>query len=133
MPFPVDERYIHDAEVKLGARFPQSYRDQMSRENGGSIQAVDDDWDLYPVLDTSDRKRLGRTANDVVRETASARERRRFPQYAVAFAGNGTGDQLVFLPSQADRTVLEPQVYMWSHETGELMLVADDVSQLERS
>jgi len=101
--------------------------------SGDSIEAMDDDWSLYPVLDASDRKRLARTANDVVRETVSAREWRRFPQYAVAFAGNGTGDQLVFVPSQADRSFLEPKVYLWSHETGELSLVADDVSQLECS
>lgn len=89
MPFPVEEQYIIQTERKLSVTFPDSFRKKMMRENGGEILTEVDDWQLYPFLDASDRKRLTRTANDIVRETEQAREWRDFPEAAVAIGENG--------------------------------------------
>ncbi|HEX8312549.1 MAG TPA: SMI1/KNR4 family protein [Chthoniobacteraceae bacterium] len=119
MPFPVAEEFIAETERKLGVSFPEPFRARMSRKNGGELSTDDDDWELYPFFDTSDRKRLARTSNHIVRETAAAREWRGFPPHAIAIATNGSGDQLVFLPIPGT-TTLQPQPLIWLHETGEL-------------
>jgi hypothetical protein len=119
MPFPVAEQFIAETERKLGASFPQAFRERMSRSNGGELSTADEVWQLYPFFDTSDRKRLSRTSNDIVRETASARQSFGFPAEAIAIGANGCGDHLVFLPTPGS-TVLQPQPFIWLHETGEL-------------
>jgi hypothetical protein len=119
MPFPVAEEFIVETERKLGVTFPEAFRSRMSRNNGGEFSTADDDWELYPFFDTSDRKRLSRTSNHIVRETTAAREWRGFPPEAVAIGANGFGDQLVFLPGLGT-TTLQPQPFIWLHETGEL-------------
>ena len=130
MPFPVDIQYVTATEQKLGVKFPASYVVRMVKSNGGSVQAGNDSWDLYPIFDASDRTRLKRTCNDVVRETQSAKGWPDFPPGAVAIAGNGTGDLLLFKP-QADRPeLLGHEVYWWDHETGALELAAEDFGDL---
>ena len=120
MPFPVAEQFIAETERKLGVSFPTAFRTRMSRNNGGELLTDEDDWQLHPVFDTSDRKRLSRTSNDIVRETASAREWHGFPAEAVAIAANGSGDRLVLLPTTPGSTALQPQPFIWLHETGEI-------------
>ena len=92
MPFDLAESFLLAAERELGASLPKSYRLAMLRENGGEIETDDDDWQQYPVADTSDRKRLSRSANHILKETESCRGWARFPENAVAIAGNGAGD-----------------------------------------
>ena len=127
MPFDLDERYIDAAEQALGASLPTSYRLAMMKRNGGSVATEGDDWDLYPIADDSDRKRLVRTLNGVVPETERARGWRGFPSGAVSLGGNGEGDQLVLL---ADGQGLSPAVFIWRHETCESVRVADDFADL---
>jgi hypothetical protein len=72
MPFPVDRKFIDRAEQKLGILLPPSYITRMERSNGGAVavsEDADDFWELFPIFDDSDKKRLKRTCNDVVRET----------------------------------------------------------------
>lgn len=128
MPFTLDEKYLRPEE-KLRARLPDSYRRAMMASNGGDVTSELEDWHLYPIMDSADRKRLARTCNDVIAETAGWAEWERFPRQALAIANNGEGDQLLFLRSN-DR--FEAAIYRWSHETGELTMVAEDFSQLER-
>jgi hypothetical protein len=101
----------------------------MMAANGGEVSTEDDAWYLYPILDGSDKKRLARTCNDVVAETASCSNWRQFPTQALAIANNGSGDQLVFL---RDGNAYASAVYVWFHETGELERVADDFAELAR-
>ena len=61
MPFPVDAKFVRQAEEKLFASFPSSFKGRMLRGNGGGMDAGGDTWELYPFLDFSDRKRLART------------------------------------------------------------------------
>lgn len=127
MPFNVDDSFIAVAESELQVRFPAAYRAAMRQRNGGVISTDDDDWELHPVADSSDRKRLSRTVNSVVSETLAAKEWPGFPQDAVAIANNGAGDLLVFLSTGAN---LGPEVFAWRHETQDLDLVAADFSTL---
>lgn len=129
MPFNLDEKYLQSAEETLGARLPDSYRRAMVVANGGEVSTASDDWYLYPIADTSDKKRLARTCNDVIKETEHMARWARFPSHALAIANNGAGDQLLFLRSD---DWFQADVYCWSHETGELTKVADDFVQLER-
>lgn len=124
MAFPVEEYFIVETEKKLGVRFPRDYVKKMMKENGGSVKTSPDAWVLYPIFDMSDKKRLKRTCNDVVRETQNARDWPGFPNDAVAIGGNGGGDQLVLLPDGNSPDALGDDVFWWDHETGDLNLVA---------
>jgi hypothetical protein len=129
MPFPVDPVFINRAAEKLGIRLPLSYVAHMQRSNGGDVAAANDRWTLYPIYDDSDKTRIKRTCNDIVRETKVAREWPGFPSNAVAIADNGTGDKLVFMPAVSGECLAE-EVYWWDHETDELTVVADDFGEL---
>lgn len=130
MPFSVHPSRIDAAERALGARFPSSYREGVARANGGSVEALDDDWSLFPVLDDTDDRRLSRTCNDVVRETLEARRWPNFPADAVAVASNGTGDFLILRPMIPGE--LGDTVYWFDHETGEVHPVGESFASLPR-
>ena len=127
MPFPVDAKQIEATEQKIGAKFPSWFRTHMMCSNGGEVEAADDVWILHPFLDASDRKRLARTCNDIVRETEQAKKWTGWPANALCIASNGGGDHLAFL---VEGTEVAPAVYAWWHETGELQEVADDFIEL---
>ena len=127
MPFDLQESLLAKAESALGAPLPSSYRSAMLRRNGGELEVEGDTWVVYPIADTSDRKRISRTANHILHETERCRAWPRFPEGALAIASNGSGDQLVFIRSGA---AFSPGVFLWSHETGALREVAHDFSEL---
>lgn len=129
MGFPLDEKFIVECEQELGATLPSSYRTALLANNGGQIETVEDDWDLHPIFDKSDRKRIGRTCNHILAETASCKDWSGFPENALAIASNGMGDQMVFLRSNK---AYQETVYFWSHETGALSILANDFSELNR-
>ena len=89
-----------------------------------------DVWELHPIFDDSDRKRLKRTCNDIVRETTSAREWHGFPPEAAAIGGNGSGDRLILLPDPNSGRFGDA-VFWWDHETGEINQVASNFWELE--
>jgi len=128
MPFDLAEPFILAAEQELDAKLPDTYRSSMLQENGGEFETAEDIWQQYPIADTSDRKRLSRTANHVIKETEKCSGWPQFPEGALAIAGNGAGDQLVLLKQSES---FAPTVYVWLHETGELKKVADDFSELK--
>jgi hypothetical protein len=130
MPFPVDTKYVIETERKLGVTFPASFVARMVKDNGGEASIPPDAWQLYPFLDTSDRKRLARTCNGIVRETTQAKKWSAFPADAIAIGSNGCGDQLVLLPQPNAPDCLGREVYWWAHEAGELHKVADDFGQI---
>lgn len=111
MGFPVSEDFIVAAELALEREFPSALRRRLARSNGGDIATADDDWVLNPVRDDTDRKRLARSTNDMVRETGLAKQWPRFPDGGIAVASNGAGDLLVLLPGSDD-------IFQWDHETG---------------
>ena len=129
MPFNLDERFIAAAERKLQASLPFSYRQAMMTNNGGEVLAYDDVWNLHPILDTSDRKRVKRSCNDILYETAYMRDWPGWPENALAIGSNGGGDRLVLL--KVNRRY-EPTIYVWLQDSSELVTVADGFSDLER-
>ena len=133
MPFPVDSTYIRRTEQRLGRGLPLGYVASITKENGGVILLGDEAWFLFTVFDDSVRRRLKRTCNDLIRETASAREWPDFPEQAVAIANNGAGDTLFFLPSPTHPSRFGDTVYLWDHEASEARPVADDFLELRRS
>jgi len=129
MAFPLDIQFVKRAEAKLGRKLPLGYVAKMCSNNGGEVATRTDSWWLYPIFDDSDKRRLKRTCNDIVRETTLARQRPDFPPEALAIGDNGGGDVLVLLAEpQTDRYA--DAVYWWDHETGELNKVADAFEDL---
>ena len=133
MPFPLDEIYVREAEERLGVRFPDAYRTRMMESNGGTVKAIGDHWNLYPIYDKSSRKRIKRTCNDVVEETGSAKRWGRIPAGAITIGHNGSGDLLLFLPGTDDLSLLDSAVWFWDHETGQIQKVADWIFDLPPS
>jgi hypothetical protein len=121
--FPVDEARIAAAEEALGRRLPHGLRERLRRDNGGEIPVEgypgDDVWQLHPVWDDGDRKRMARTASHVVRETDEHGEL--LPEGTVVIGDNGSGDLLV-LPAGSDNPA------WWDHETGDLQPITTDWS-----
>jgi hypothetical protein len=130
MAFPTSETMIPKAEEALGLRLPESLRRYLLSENGGEIDADSDSWVVFPVADSSDRKRLSRSANHIVRETAHARGWSGFPPDAVAVASNGSGDFLVLKPDPSDSGQADSAVFRWDHETRQLIWIAADWAEL---
>ena len=118
MAFPTTEDYLRRAERGLGLGLPPVLRARLLRENGGGVRAAGDGWELFPVEDTTDRKRLSRTANHIVRENAVARDWPEFPPDAVAIASNGTGNYLILRRVVDAPDSLSDVVFLWEHETG---------------
>jgi hypothetical protein len=132
MPFPLDIALVKRTEAKLGRRLPLGYLVKMCRENGGAVVIGTDAWSLYTIFDDSDKKRLKRTCNDIIRETASARKWPDFPPDAVAIGDNGGGDILILL-ADPETTRYADAVYRWDHETGEVHKLADAFEELAES
>jgi hypothetical protein len=95
MAFDVDEHFIAATEEALGCKLPKALRARLAVCNGGKVLTANEDWLLFPVPDTSSKKRLIRTFNDMIKETASARQWPHFPTDAIAVASNGCGDLLI--------------------------------------
>jgi hypothetical protein len=121
MAFPVDEHAIVAAEDALGFGLPKPLRARLARCNGGEVTTENDVWELHPVLDPSNKKRLLRSFNDIVKETNSARQWARFPAEAIAVASNGSGDYLIAFAGSED-------IFEWCHETGDITLAQVDLS-----
>lgn len=112
MRFPATEQMLTAAEAKLGRPLPTPLRDRLAADNGGVVyDPQGQEWKLYPVLDTSDRKRLAKTAYDIIRETAGARQWVGFPPDAFAVAADDYGNLLVLLRDS-------DEIQEWDHETG---------------
>ena len=126
MAFPTTADRIAAAEAQLGVRLPAEYTNRLISDNGGELETADDVWQVFPVFDDTDRKRAGRSANHIVRETQLATQWSGFPKGAVAVAANGTGDLLVFLLG-ADGTC-NGRLQHWSHDTQECSPTALDFS-----
>ena len=129
MPFDLSEEQLVLTEKELGATLPHEYREAMKLDNGGEAATAEDDWELYPIKDTSDRKRISRTCHHILYETSSCKGFGHFPENAITIAGNGLGDQMVFI-KESGRFL--DTVYLWLHETGELQQLAASFNGIKK-
>ena len=127
MAFPVESKYIEQTESEMNTRFPERFKCRMMKRNGG--ETPDEEFQLFPFWDKSDRKRIARTSNHIGIETKNAKDWSGFPQHAVAIGSGGTGDLLV-LQHHGDGQ-LEETIYLWDHETEETRIIASDISELD--
>ena len=130
MPFPIEEQYIVIAEQELNYRFPPSFRNRMMQNNGGEIEIRDDIWHIFPFFDQADIKRKMRTYSNIIFETRQIRKWAGFPEQAIAFAQNGNGDYLIFLPKNTLSSEHAEPVFIWFHGTTEIKKIADDFQVL---
>jgi hypothetical protein len=136
MAFDISEAQIALTEAELGRRLPPVYRSILMARNGGTMWlkgANPDDytWQLHPIKDASDRKRITRSCNHILAETKSAREWHGFPDEGLAIANDGSGDLLVILPHASDSAAYGDWIYVFSHELGETKPFAQDLSRFE--
>lgn len=129
MGFNLAEQHVRDAENALGATLPDAYRVAMMANNGGTVDAANEEWELIPIRDPSDRKRLARTCNDIVAETKKYSDWRGFPADVVVIAENGSGDCILF---RREGNRFHPAPHIWHHETRSLLKLNDDFSALVR-
>lgn len=130
MPFPIVPKYIIQTEDELGILFPNRFKAKMIQENGGELSTKEDDWQLYPFFDRSDRKRMSRTCNHIGLETKQAKEWCNFPANAIAIASNGSGDHLLLLPEADNEKQLRETIYVWWYEEGIPNKVTDSIEDL---
>ena len=130
MAFQITEAELEKTEATLGMRFPEGFRKSMMANNGGVALTETDQWELHPFRDSTDRKRLSRTCNDILLETESAKKWRGFPDSAVAIAGNGLGDVMIFLPSESRPGHLDSRVFVFWHDGPDVAVLASDFSEL---
>ena len=130
MPFPITAVEIAKTEAKTGFRFPLGMKTRLSSDNGGEVKVGGECWWLIPFLDSTDRKRLARTCNDIVRETAQMRGWGDFPPDAFVIAQNGGGDYLIIRPEPEGSKELGETIYFWNHETGEPEPVAESLDSI---
>jgi hypothetical protein len=131
MAFPVEEKFIERAEAELGTKFPKSFRNKMMELNGGGVEVATDYFELHPFYDTSDKKRIKRTCNSIVHETKTARDHYRLPTNLIVIGSNGGGDVLTYKIDENGN--IDPKVYWFDHETGELVFAVNDFSELNES
>jgi hypothetical protein len=129
MPFSLSEDELRKTEEEIGATFPHSYRQAMMQANGGAVATQDDEWELFPIRDQSTNKHISRSTNHILDETKQAQKWNTFPENAYALGSNGTGDLLVMF--QAGKA-FDEKIFIWHHEDGSLIKVANDFSELER-
>ncbi len=130
MPFPISPAEIAKTEVKSGFIFPIGMKTRLVKDNGGEIELAGECWQLVPFLDATDRKRLARTCNDIIRETASWRDSEGFPKDGFVIAENGTGNCLFILPDKEGSRHLGEIIYFWNHESHDYRVIADSLHLL---
>ncbi len=127
MPFELDERFVVAAEKQLGATLPSDYRQAMLMSNGGEVFTNGDLWQFYPIFDQTNRKRISRTCNHIIRETESMRKWHGWPADALAIGHDGSGNVLAFIEECAG---FSPNVFVWDHEAGEMGRIADNFKDI---
>jgi len=133
MPFLLDKQYIAETENELGVTFPTSFKQKMLTKNGGEVFIEDEVWFLHPFFDKANNKTISRTCNHIGQETKLAKEYINFPEKAIVIGENAGGDKVIMLPDPKDTNILSDDIYIWSHETGDIQKVAKNINELPAS
>ncbi len=129
MSFPINHKYIVEAELELKVKFPTKFKTRMIQSNGGELISDEFDFELYPFFDKSNKKRISRTCNHIVLETKNARKWNGFPQSGIAIGSDGLGNQIIL--THKGNGMLGEDVYFWSYETGKIERIGKSINELE--
>ncbi|MEY9971984.1 hypothetical protein ABH966_002358 [Lysinibacillus sp. RC46] len=100
---------IKSAEEKLGAVFPEQYKELFRLVNNAEIG----EWTLFPIKDQKNPKK---TWDDVVRQNQDAKDEE-MSSDLIAIGDDGTGDKLCL---QVINGKMNDEIYIWNHETAEI-------------
>ncbi len=114
----VDESDIKAVEDKLGAVFPELYKELFKLVNNAEIG----EWTLYPI---KDNRNLKKTWDDIVRQNTQVREEY-LSEDLIAIGDDGSGDKLCL---KVNDGIMEDKIYLWYHEDGELEEYAPDLKE----
>jgi SMI1 / KNR4 family (SUKH-1) len=126
MPKIATDQMIKDLELKLKGWLPNDYKDRMKRNNGGMQITEDDEWEMASIRDNSSADGIRKTSNDVILCTDGALKWQFFPRNGIAIGDNGLGDVLFF---HKNGSHIGPELYMYFHETGCSIKVANSISE----
>lgn len=127
MPFPASDLAIEAEEAAIGFPLPTGLRQRLSRQNGGTIFAGGEEWTLFPVWDSTNRRTAAVSSRHIARETAALYEgmATAIPPNRAAIGSNEGGDYLLL--DSAGR------ISVWRHETGaEELTHLDDAARAMR-
>ncbi|MBE4906946.1 SMI1/KNR4 family protein [Bacillus luteolus] len=114
----VDESDIKAAENKLGAVFPDQYKELFKLVNNAEIG----EWILYPIKDHRNTKK---TWDDVVRQNTVVREEH-MSEDLIAIGDDGSGDKLCLKENDG---IMGNEIYLWYHEDGEIEEYASSLKE----
>lgn len=109
---------IKSAEEKLGAVFPEQYKELFRLVNNAEIG----EWILFPIQDQKNPKK---TWDDVVRQNQDAKDEGMSGDL-IAIADDGTGDKLCL---QVINGKMDDKIYIWDHETTEIEEYASNLKE----
>ncbi|WP_088292096.1 SMI1/KNR4 family protein [Bacillus mycoides] len=105
----VDELDIKETEEKLGAIFPEQYRELIKLVNNAEIG----EWTLYPI---KDNRNLKKTWDDMIRQNVELRDED-IPENLVVIGDDGSGDKLCL---KINNGIMGNEIYLWYHEDAEI-------------
>lgn len=121
--------HVEELEARLGVRLPPFLVSALLRRNGGWLRKAGRAWEMFPACDPTDRVSLSKTADDIARRTASAKEFAALPTSCVVIGRAPDHDWLVLVPT-GDGARLGDAVLVWNRFVGELVPLVDHVAEL---
>jgi len=109
---------IKTAEEKIGAVFPEQYKEFFKLVNNAEIG----EWTLYPIKDS---RNPTKTWDDVVRQNVEVREEV-MSKDLIAIGDDGSGDKLCFKVNQRE---MKDAIYIWYHEDAEIEEIAPNFKE----
>lgn len=114
----VVESDIKAAEDKLGSIIPQQYKELFKLVNNAEIG----EWILYPIKDHRNPKK---TWDDIVRQNNEVRDED-MSRDLIAIGDDGSGNKLCL---KVNDGIMGDEIYLWSHEDGELEEYASNLKE----
>ncbi|TXC92740.1 SMI1/KNR4 family protein [Metabacillus litoralis] len=114
----VEESDIKVTEEKLGAVFPEQYKELFKLVNNAEIG----EWILYPIKDHRNTKK---TWDDVIRQNTEVREEN-MSKDLIAIGDDGSGNILCL---KVKNGIMGNEIHLWYHEDTELEEYAQDLKK----
>lgn len=119
------ELQIKETEEKLGAAFPNQYRDLIKLVNNAEIGV----WMLYPI---KDNRNVTKTWDDIVRQNIDMRDES-MPENLIIIgddgsgdSDDGSGDKLCF---KINNGKMDNKIYIWYHADDEMEEISPSLKE----